>query len=416
MERKKESDLNNLKKCLTKEARQKAVDTRRKSGWWANPEKSKKRISETRKKLLKEGKIKLPKQLPEKKIKQILKLHEEGKLKTLEIAEKVGCSRVSVSRYTKPKRDVERNKEIKKFVDNLNNLSERDRGYIAGILDGEGSIVIQKTTTYKKPNRIYYGVVIGIGNQDKEIMKFIYEILKLRTKIYYYKDKKNIIIKIYGKDIITKFLKFILPYCHSRKTEKRGKVVLRFCKARTHKERKELYNKIKRIKEVMDYKKVPINKYARGEREEQLNKFKKDLNKLSEDERGYLAGILDGEGSITITLSVTKDKPNQKYYTPSISFGNQDKKIINWIYKRLKTRVKLYLVKSTQKDYIIKIHGKKTIKVFLNFISPYIHSDKTKKRAETMLNFCEVGTKKEKEELYKKLRIYFNRKNIVNKK
>ena len=235
----------NLKECLTKEARQKAIDSRRKSGWWTNPEKSKKKMSETRKRLLKEGKVKLQKQIQKEKIERILKLHGEGKLKTLEIAEKVGCSRVSVSRYTEIKRELERNKKIKKFVDNLNNLSERDKGYIAGILDGEGSIIIQKSTTYKKPNKVYYGACIGFGNQDSRIIKSLYRMLNLWTKICYSKDKKNMIIKIYGKDIIPKFLNFILPYCHSEKTGKRAKIMIDFCKAKTHKEREKLYKRLR---------------------------------------------------------------------------------------------------------------------------------------------------------------------------
>lgn len=377
-------------------------------------EKSRKKMSDTRKRLLKEGKVKLPNQLSKKEKEQILKLHKEGKLKTLEIAEKVGCSRVSVSRYTKPKRDKKRAKQINKFKDNLNKLSESDRGYIAGILDGEGSIIIQTCITGKSKGTFYTGA-INISNQDTQIISYIHKRLGLWTKIRLSKKEKNanlLKINIYGKEMIKEFLKFILNYIHSKKTGEKAKIMLRFCKAKTHEERKELYDKMRGVRKMVDYNEVPISRYTRGEREEQVNEFKKNLNKLSESDRGYLAGIIDGEGSIIIIHSTIK---NKKYYLASVVFGNEDKKIINWVYKRLKTRAKLYLDKKTQKYYFIKIHGKKTIRVFLNFILPYCHSEKTEKRAKIMLEFCKVKTHKEREKLYKKLRIYFNRKNIVNK-
>ena len=176
--------------------------------------------------------------------KKILKLHKEGKL-TSEIAKKVGCSRVSVSRYTKPIKDKKRAEKVNKFKKNLNKLSESERGYIAGILDGEGSIIINLSTTKKKPNKKYYLASVVFGNQDKKIINYMYKKLELWTKIYQYKNKKDMIIKIFGKDIIPIFLNFILPYCHSKKTEKRGKIMLDFCKAKTHKEREKLYKKLR---------------------------------------------------------------------------------------------------------------------------------------------------------------------------
>lgn len=210
------------------------------------PEKSRKKMSKTRKRLMKEGKVKPPLKLPDKKGRQIIKLYDKG-LKTLKIAKRVGCSRVSVSRYTKSKRDKKRTEQVKEFKNNLKRLPESDRGYIAGILDGEGSIIIQRTTTYKKPNKVYYTAVFNISNQDKRIIDYIYKRLNLWTKILsnsYGNYKPVFSMWMYGKDIITEFLNFILPYCHSEKTEKRARIMLDFCKAKTHQERKRLKKKM----------------------------------------------------------------------------------------------------------------------------------------------------------------------------
>lgn len=56
----------------------------------------------------------------------------------------------------------------------------------------------------------------------------------------------------------------------------------------------------------------------------------KDNYLVSEWERAYLAGIVDGEGSIFIA----KENPSKPNYMLRISISSTDKILIDWIYKR----------------------------------------------------------------------------------
>lgn len=236
------------KKKHSKEDRKKSMETRRKSGWFKDIETTKKRMSDTRKRLYKERKIRPPLKFPDEKGRQIIKLYEEG-LKIKEIAKKIGCDGSTINRYTKTRRTKEREQQMIYFKNNLTKLSENERGYIAGIIDGEGSIIINLTTTYKKPDKKYYVASIVIGNQDKGIIDYMYDKLGLWTKIgvkINYLGKKDLAIRMYGKDMINIFLKFIFPYLHSEKTKKRAEIMLDFCnKAKTHKDRENLYWKLR---------------------------------------------------------------------------------------------------------------------------------------------------------------------------
>lgn len=63
--------------------------------------------------------------------------------------------------------------EIKNQKAIWDNLSEADRGYIAGIIDGEGYIGIAKT--YRKSGRIRYSPQIRIGMTDYETIRYFYD-------------------------------------------------------------------------------------------------------------------------------------------------------------------------------------------------------------------------------------------------
>lgn len=57
---------------------------------------------------------------------------------------------------------------------------------------------------------------------------------------------------------------------------------------------------------------------------------------ISKTERAYLAGLWDGEGSITLCKSIRKEKKNYKSrLNASIVFTNTNLEIIEWVEKRL---------------------------------------------------------------------------------
>jgi len=213
----------------------------RKKGKVKFSDKSRKKMSDTRKRLMKKGKIKPPLKFSETKAKELKRLYENG-IKSGKIIKKMGVSYASISRYTKKRKDYKRKKQIEGFKKDLMKLSENEKGYIMGILDGEGSICIQTS------NKKYCVASLNISNQDKEIIKYIHKKLNLWTKIYVSnkdKEKPCLAIRIFGKDMILVFLKFMLPYSHSNKTKKRGKIMLNFCVSKTQKARKKLYSKMR---------------------------------------------------------------------------------------------------------------------------------------------------------------------------
>lgn len=109
--------------------------------------------------------------------------------------------------------------------------------------------------------------------------------------------------------------------------------------------------------------------------------------KLSDEDYAYLAGIIDGEGSIIIR-TVYHNKTSV-YLVPSLIISNTDMNLMNYIRERfpLKTRS---LTKDKRKHKIVYqavITCKKTLKPFLEKIYPFLIVKK--KQAELLLNFME---------------------------
>ncbi len=213
-------------------------------------EKTKQKSSDTRNRLISEGIIKPPKsKISDNDINKIKDLYEKG-IKPIKIFKEIKCGYSTVSKCVKSIKDDKRKNQMDDFYNNLKKLNRYERGYIAGIIDGEGSLVINLTTHRKKgkKERRYYGVSIVIGNNDIGIINYMYNKLCLFTKKRHQLNKlghDEYIISMYGKDMVTIFLKFIIPYIQSDKTKSRAKLMLKFCKVKTNEEREEIYKKMR---------------------------------------------------------------------------------------------------------------------------------------------------------------------------
>lgn len=159
-------------------------------------------------------------------------------------------TKVSVSDIYKKVRDIKNKTDIKKlreFKKRLGLLSAYEKGYITGLFDGEGSIIIQRQNI-NKHNNIYYLANLNLSNQELGLLRFVKTRLKNPSKMYSYrgKMKQNIYsFGIYGKGIITEFCKFLLENSQSGKTKRKAKIMIKFCKTKDKKEQKKLYLKIK---------------------------------------------------------------------------------------------------------------------------------------------------------------------------
>ena len=138
---------------------------------------------------------------------------------------------------------------------------------------------------------------------------------------------------------------------------------------------------------------------------------------LSESEKGYIAGFLDGEGSICIHKHATI------HYCLSISFYNTHKPVIDFIgkklgyksFKRTEDKRRDELHKKT--NYVIYIKKNSDSLDFLNKILPYliIKSEQAKisiKFLEAVLNRKEY---KYTDKLIKKLGEYEKMNKSLNK-
>jgi len=110
---------------------------------------------------------------------------------------------------------------------------------------------------------------------------------------------------------------------------------------------------------------------------------------LTEWEKGYLAGIIDGEGSISIS-----DNGPQGTHGPRISVGSTSLKLIRWLNDKICPA--MYPVHSTNPlgkkcIYIWETHKTGIVRDFLKTLLPFLIIKK--KQAEAMLEFCECRAK-----------------------
>lgn len=110
---------------------------------------------------------------------------------------------------------------------------------------------------------------------------------------------------------------------------------------------------------------------------------------LTEAEKGYIAGFLDGEGCITFCANGNKTKA----IYPKINFYNTHKETIDWIAKSLDGKT---LRKSTdirkdkthkKNNYAITIGKISDVFLMIKQIYPYLKIKK--KQAELLIDYCE---------------------------
>lgn len=69
----------------------------------------------------------------------------------------------------------------------IDSLNEADLAYIAGIIDGEGSIIINKLKESKGTHLYRYQLFVKVVNTDERLLKY----LSQKTSTSYFKDKRT---------------------------------------------------------------------------------------------------------------------------------------------------------------------------------------------------------------------------------
>jgi len=130
---------------------------------------------------------------------------------------------------------------IRREVD-MNKLFDTEIAWLAGIIEGEGSLQIVTGKYVGRDGNVYKRMIpkIDIGNTDMRLLKEVSRILKKMNCVFCYrldtckykegKGKKALAIKIYGYGTLEKLLNYMMPYLHSKKDQ--AKVMLDFIKFR----------------------------------------------------------------------------------------------------------------------------------------------------------------------------------------
>lgn len=206
-------------------------------------------------------------------------------------------------------------------------MDRKALSYVGAIIDGEGSIFISKIIT--KSNKLNLRLNISVANTCKELISFLDKrfkgnVTKINSK---QANRQNYWVwRIWKNEDIIIFLEKIIPYLIIKR--KQGELALEFAKSRL--------NILKKPRNELHYKNSDYKIY------EQIKELKKNypietpkINFTKEEKWHYLAGLIDGEGSVRIAKAThTNIYGNKKLIlTPQISIGNTDKRMTNFLKK-----------------------------------------------------------------------------------
>ena len=103
---------------------------------------------------------------------------------------------------------------------------------------------------------------------------------------------------------------------------------------------------------------------------------------MTELEKAYLAGIIDGEGTITLT-------PDGEFRYPSLSFCNNDKAIIDYVNQFCKgvvtTKHSSAVNEKWSDNYVWHVCGRNAINTIAEIL-PYMHEQKKIRRGRSILD------------------------------
>ncbi|MFP5112702.1 LAGLIDADG family homing endonuclease [Bacillaceae bacterium C204] len=107
-------------------------------------------------------------------------------------------------------------------------------------------------------------------------------------------------------------------------------------------------------------------------------------------EASYIAGIIDGEGTITLTRMHEKE-----HRRPCITVASTDKELLIYLQTLTEgtiTNKKNYNLERHKDSFTLSIKNKETVLFLLNHVTPYLRVDKKRNRAILILEKYEMVT------------------------
>ena len=111
---------------------------------------------------------------------------------------------------------------------------------------------------------------------------------------------------------------------------------------------------------------------------------------LKDWEAAYLAGIIDGEGSITLTRM-----HKNEYRRPCISISSSDPELIQYLKSLIGGNISIkknYKPSKHKDSYTLSVKNKEKVLYILEMISPLLRVDKKKNRALWILYYYDFVT------------------------
>ena len=111
---------------------------------------------------------------------------------------------------------------------------------------------------------------------------------------------------------------------------------------------------------------------------------------MNETQIAYLAGIIDGEGSIMYVKGALDKRRNKQYYRVVLRVANNDMTLIQWIMDNFPN--KWYLEKrehrigNTDSSYILNLHYQAAIQL-IELVEPYVVSKRTQAKIARLAGY-----------------------------
>lgn len=143
----------------------------------------------------------------------------------------------------------------------MNNLTEYDLGWIAGLIDGEGSISIKQTFKY---NKYTYSSEVRASNTVKEFLERLRDLTRLGN-ITSYQPKNNRKIIWYWRlntDDQLIFLNIITPYLYGKKNQ--AELLVEYLNLPSYKKNEKEQEQILIKKSVIYYELRELNKKGKS--------------------------------------------------------------------------------------------------------------------------------------------------------
>jgi intein/homing endonuclease len=314
---------------------------------------------------------------------KILYFYLDEKMSVSQIARRFGCS-------LRPIRERLKNIQIeirkggwhytKKFSPMSVRIpnSQEKLAYLAGIIDSEGTVGF---IINKKRSRERVAPRFKVGNTNYRLITWLRS--EIGGRVYKYENGRNRPIYewfVSGIKNIQPLLKAILPYLVVKQDSARA--ALNFCQNEIEKRggicTALCQNKI----ECENVVNKPDSSFS-GSAIRESRRRMRPIYIPSSQKLAYLAGIIDGDGSIDFIIN---KKRRREKVAPRIRVANTDTKLIRWLEKEIGGYVGGVTVVGKNKPcYQWLITGEQNIKSLLHAILSYLIIKR--ENADEILNF-----------------------------